>query len=117
VQGTALNWFQSYLSGRHFSVKFVNFRSQPQPLHCGVPQGSVLGPIIFNMYTKPLEDIIVQHNLIYHKYADDMQLYGIFNPASVLDCARVKHAIEQCLVDVRRWMLLNMLKSKFKLNL
>lgn len=67
VKGAALKCFTSYLSGRHFRVKVGKFRSDPHTLGCGVPQGSVLGPIIFNMYTTPLENIVHQHGLFYHK--------------------------------------------------
>ena len=47
VRGVALDWFRSYLSGRHFRVKVGSCRSEPHKLSCGVPQGSVLGPIVF----------------------------------------------------------------------
>ena len=69
-----------------------------------------MGPIIFNMYTRPLQRIVERHKLQYHKYADDMQLYGMFNPASDHDCLRIKHQVEECLAEIRIWMLKNMLK-------
>lgn len=110
VKGGALDWFRSYLSGRQFSVKVDSFRSDQYPLNCGVPQGSVLGPVIFNMYTTPLERIVQRHKLHYHKYADDMQIYGEFDPKSDSDRQRIKHQLEHCLADIRAWMLKNMLK-------
>src|SRR6218665_2738991 len=58
VSGTALPWFHSYLSTRSFSVKACSHSSQPLPLSCGVPQGSVLGPLLFILYTTPLSHLI-----------------------------------------------------------
>ena len=54
ITGQALKWFSSYLSDRHQSVAVDNFRSHPLPLKYGVPQGSVLGPVLFTAYTEPL---------------------------------------------------------------
>ncbi len=110
VTGAALEWFRSYLTGRLFCVKVGGFRSDPHTLNCGVPQGSVLGPIIFNMYTTPLVQIIHRHGLSYHKYADDMGLYGEYDPTSDTDCLRMQHQLEDCLAEIRGWMLMNMLK-------
>ena len=91
-------------------MKFGSVRSEPHALDCGVPQGSVLGPIIFNMYTTPLERIIHRHNLCYHKYADDMEIYGEYDPSSNCDCLRIRHQMEVCLDEIRAWMPINMLK-------
>ena len=49
-------------------------------LQCGVPQGSVLGPILYLLCTSPLSDIVKRFNLSYHFYADDSQLYLSFQP-------------------------------------
>ena len=76
MRGTALDWFRSYLSECQFCMKLGSVRSEPHALDCGVPQGSVLGTVIFNMYTTRLERIIHRHNLCYHKYADDIEIYG-----------------------------------------
>ncbi len=54
VQGLALEWFASYLKGRTFSVNIGSFTSPPAPIHCGVPQGSILGPLLFSLYMLPL---------------------------------------------------------------
>ena len=110
VDGTALGWFQSYLAGRLLCVRVGDHRSDPQTLSCGVPQGSVLGPVVFNLYTTPLEQIVHRHKLRYHKYADDMQIYGEVDPKSVFDQLRVQSQLESCLAEVRAWMLKNMLK-------
>src|SRR6218665_1476306 len=69
VSGTALLWFQSYLSTRSFSVKPCSHSSQPLPLSCGVPQGSVLGPLLFILYTTPLSHLIKSSSVDHHLYA------------------------------------------------
>ena len=77
----ALGWFKSYLSGRTHSVKVGSTLSHPAVLHYGVPQGSVLGPILFSLYTNPIISIIHSHSSInYHFYPDDTQLYITLSP-------------------------------------
>ena len=64
--GDALDWFRSYLTGRIQRVVIEDSVSVDQELDFGVPQGSVLGPIIYCMYTKPVCDIIQRHGLSHH---------------------------------------------------
>ena len=81
ISELALGWFKSYLSGRTHSVKVGSTLSHPAVLHYGVPQGSVLGPILFSLYTNPISSIIHSHSSInYHFYADDTQLYITLSP-------------------------------------
>ena len=74
IFGTALSWFSSYLSDRYQRVKIANFFSVALPTSCGVPQSSVLGPLLFTLYTTPLNSVIQTHNLDHHLYADDIQI-------------------------------------------
>ena len=72
---TALLWIQCYLSSRTFSVETSEASSQSCPLTCGVPQGSVLGPLLFILYTTPLSSLIKASSVDHHLYADDTQLF------------------------------------------
>ena len=74
IQSTALEYISSHLSNRKQSVTVGSISSKPCPLLFGVPQGSVLGPILFTLYTQPLSDIIEHHHFDYHKFADDTEL-------------------------------------------
>ena len=58
ISGTVLEWFSSYFNGRTFSVLANNYQSESKTLSCGVPQGSVLGPILFLLYLFPLGRLI-----------------------------------------------------------
>ena len=71
---TVLQWFSSYLTDRTDYVSLCNHCSDFAPVHSGVLQGSVLGPILFTMYIKPLSAIIDSHSIIHHSFADDLQL-------------------------------------------
>ena len=71
---TVLQWFSSYLTDRRNYVSLSNNCSAFAPVHSGVPYGSVLGPILFTMYIKPLSAIIDSHSIIHHSFADDLQL-------------------------------------------
>ncbi len=98
ISGSALAWFKSYLSDRHQFVAVneeVSYRSQVQ---YGVPQGSVLGPLLFTLYMLPLGNIIKKHGVSFHSYADDIQSYISSWPGET-------HQIEklmECIVDIKK---------------
>ena len=107
IGGTALKWFGSYLSDRTQQVRILGESSEPQPLDLGVPQGSVLGPTLFTLYSVPLAEIARRHNLSVELYADDSQLYVVFHSTQVM--AAVSH-IEGCVAEMRSWLAGHKLK-------
>ena len=89
-------WFASYLSSRTQFVQIECSRSSAHELNCGVPQGSVLGTLLYVFYASPVADIIKRHNLTYHFYADDIQLYVPFKLGSDDLLSSAKSSIEIC---------------------
>ena len=79
IEQNVLSWIQSYLTDRSFKVRVRNDESENCLLQIGVPQGSILGPILFILYTKSLETVVSKYNISVHFYADDTQLYMSFN--------------------------------------
>ena len=66
ITGTALTWINDYLSDCTQKVKISNTESSPAVLAQGVPQGSVLGPILYTHFTLPVGDLCKKHNIDYH---------------------------------------------------
>ena len=109
VVGTALNWFDSFLSGRKQRILVGDKTSDDFNLNCGVPQGSCMGPILFTLYVSRLFNIISQHLPSVHGYADDTQIYLSFRPCSIHSEFNAVSVIEKCIADVRSWFIGNRL--------
>ncbi len=107
IQGTVLSWFRSYLTKRFQIVSTQGTHSKQIELCCGVPQGSVLGPILFILYTQPLTSVILKHPVSHMLYADDTQVYKSFG---FNDCLSSILCVEKCVSDVKTWMTSNMLQ-------
>jgi len=110
VNGRSLAWITSYLEDRYQTVCVRNASSSSLPLQHGVPQGSVLGPKMFVMYTKPVGRIFQHHGLSYHFYADDTQLYVSFKSKNSTTLEESIKRLERCLIDVETWMCNSLLK-------
>jgi hypothetical protein len=106
INGTAIQWFRSYLTDRSQYVRCVSVESSIVRLVCGVPHGSVLGPVLFVLYTD-LIHLIEHHSLHLHLCADDTQVYG---SCSLADVHQLQSRVSSCVDDIASWMQSNRLK-------
>ena len=111
ITGNALIWLKSYLSQRHTTVSINGFHSISRTVLRGVPQGSVLGPLLFNLFISPIEDIIHDHQLSVLLYADDTQLYISIKPST---SEETKIGLETCLSTLRNWFIENKLTLTYQ---
>ena len=109
VTGKALDWLKSYLTGRCQMIRLGDCLSSKADLKFGVPKGSVLGPLLFTLYTTPLSSMISRHAILHHLHMADSQLY--VSVASG-DSAAALNGLQSCLASVQSWMSTN----KQKLN-
>ena len=103
ITSTALSWIQSYLLNRSFYVNVENSKSSVFQLLYGVPQGSVLGPLLFILYTTPLSTVISKSSAD-HLYVDDTQLLLSFSAADI--SYNITH-LENTISNVYNWMSSN----------
>ena len=108
IKGISLKWFELYLSNRNQCAQIGNFKSVKSKLYFGVPQGSVLGPLLFTFCVSSIVDI-TQHNVENMFYADDTQLYVSMSPMDVTNSLFVA-TLYSCLSAIKTWMENNMLK-------
>jgi len=108
ITGNAYAWIKSYLTDRKQFVSIQGHRSEERLKDCDVPQGSVLGPNLYEDYTAPpLGDIFRKHDIQFHIYADDTQAYLAFSPGKEESAL---YQLEACLQEVKSWMAANWLK-------
>ena len=110
-----LKWIECYLLDRSQAVVLKNEEGETATsnmvrLSRGVPQGSVLGPLLFTLFTTPLGDICRQHDQDFHLYADDTQLYASFDTSSEESRDSYMIKINSCIAEISIWMSTNLLK-------
>ena len=91
---------------RSYFVTIGSYESERVAMTCGIRQGSILGPLLFNLYMLPLGQILQNFNINYHSYADDTQLYVSLSPD---DCSPAD-VLCQCLEEITTWMRENFLQ-------
>ena len=82
LSGMAYTWLESYIIGRAQIIHVGNRHSPPSKVLYGVPQGSVLGPVLYVLYTSDVAKLVEALGLGAHLYADDTQLYGHCSPSN-----------------------------------
>ena len=107
IFGPVLSGIKSYLTNRTQYVIIEIFNSERKDVIFGVPQGSVLGPVLFLLYTKPLLDSIDEKNIQNQSFADDTQLYRSSKPS---DTQTAISELQNCIHGIRGWMTNNKLK-------
>ena len=107
LTGTVLAWIRSYLSDRTQQVAVCQTVSEESSVAFGVPQGSVLGPILFSLYLLPLGDLLRSLSVSYHLYADDTQLYLAVDHS---DSTTSFTKMEQAISKISGWMSTNFLR-------
>ena len=106
ISGTVLEWISSYISGRSQFIAAGGYKSSSNLLLFGVPQGSVLGPLLFTTYTSPTHHLVSTFGLSQQQYADDTIIY-ISLDKSNNHCSLVN--LENCLSALRLWFAQNSL--------
>ena len=108
VLGAALKWIEAYLTYRYQRVCLNDEYTSGFVLSTGVPQGSVLGPLLFSLYIQPIGDIIRKYGLRFNHYADDLQIYAHseYNDQSISVCLKW---LRICIIDIHEWFKANKL--------
>ena len=100
IDGVVLRWFNSYLCERSQTFSVNGLSSSNRPVTCSVPQGSVLGPLEFIMYTEDVTRIFDRYSLRHHLFADDKQAYTSAAPSAVDD---IRDRLHRCVADISSW--------------
>jgi len=114
IHDSVLSWFKSYWSSRSFSVKCDNNLSSFHTSSCGVPQSSVLRPLLFIMYTTPFSTLISSLSLDHHLCADDAQLFFFFTQSTLTQAFLTSKTLFNR--SLPGWLLIFLLLTPLRLN-
>jgi hypothetical protein len=103
IGGICLKWLRSFLHERSQYVSSFNTKSLTTLLQTGVPQGSVLAPLLFSSYISPLTRLVSQHGLSCHSYADDTTIYFPFDGNA--EGGDKLTALNSCTTDLKVWLM------------
>ena len=110
IRGHVLSWFKSYLSSRSQFVTYNGVKSTQKNITCGVPQGSILGPLLFLLYINDLSKVC--ESMMPLLFADDTNLFK-----SGKDCDKIQNEIEHDLLKISEWLKINKLSLNIKKKL
>lgn len=109
IDGNALKWFESYLENRTQQVKFGDTLSTKRKVKFGVPQGSILGPILFLLYINDIISVTNETGCTIKLFADDTMLYFSGKDEKIIEAT-----INKTLMSLDKWLNINSLKANCK---
>ncbi len=112
LSGMVHKWFKSYLEGRVYYVSIGEHKSQWTSMTWGVPQGSILTPLLFSLYILALSQIMRNNQIAFYSYADDTQIYLALSPNDY----RPIDSLCQCIDETYSWMCQNFLQLNKEKN-
>ena len=102
LKGTVLKWFKSFLTGRVQRIRLGKTTSETIEIKFGVPQGSVLGPVLFNLYIRSIYKCVRSLGFNIFGYADDHQIIKSFKSSE--QSAVLSVQLDNCFSAIKRWM-------------